>query len=279
MRLVGISHNEEQRLGLALTLAIAFHLLVLLGVSFTVFPEKTQQVALSLQITLQEEVGGAPDLSTGTEPNQFSAIEPQPLQSSPQPLVKPPLPTPKPVVAPPAPQPPPEPKVTTAKPVVKPQPAQPTPPPPPKASQTLTGTDLRNLGLQMARLKSSPQRNTNNAREKHLNPRSMTTLEKFYEESWVRKVEQVGNLNFPEEARRRNLTAGPILEVAILADGSIDSIRILRSSGHAALDEAAKQIVSLAAPYASFPAELRRRYDILYIKRQWKFEQGKLSGR
>ncbi|NJN46021.1 MAG: hypothetical protein HC808_05535 [Candidatus Competibacteraceae bacterium] len=45
------------------------------------------------------------------------------------------------------------------------------------------------------------------------------------------------------------------------------------------MDEAAKQIVSLAAPYAPFPAELRRQYDILHIVRQWKFEHGKLSGR
>ncbi|MEE4376679.1 MAG: energy transducer TonB [Candidatus Competibacteraceae bacterium] len=277
MTLVVILRNEEQRLGLALTLAIAFHLLILLGVSFTILPEKTQQAALSLQITLQEEVGGEPDLSTGTEPNQPTAVEPQPPQPSPQPPAEQPSATPAATVTP-TPPPPSEPKVATATPT-KPQPTQPAPPRQPQAPRTLTGTDLRKLGLQMARLKSPPQQNTSNSREKHLNPRSMTTLEKFYEESWVRKVEQVGNLNFPEEARRRNLTAGPILEVAVLADGSVDSIRILRSSGHVSLDEAAKQIVSLAAPYPAFPPELRRQYDILYIKRQWKFEQGKLSGR
>ncbi|NJN46020.1 MAG: hypothetical protein HC808_05530 [Candidatus Competibacteraceae bacterium] len=223
MTLVGILRNEEQRLGLALTLAIAFHLLVLLGVSFTILPEKSRPSALSLQITLQEEVGGEPDFSTGAEPNQPTTVEPQPLQPVPQPTVEPPASIPVPAAAPPTPQPPPEPKVTKTQPT-QPQPTRLKPPQEHKAPQALSGKELRNLGLQMARVNSAPRQNTSNAREKHLNPRSMTTLEKFYQESWVRKVEQVGNLNFPEEARRRNLTAGPVLKVSIRADGSVNGL-------------------------------------------------------
>jgi protein TonB len=274
--LVGISRSEEQRLGLAFTLAIAFHLLLLLGISFTILPEKTHQVALSLHITLQEQAGGEPDLSSSIEPNKPTIVEPPPPLPV-QPLAKPPASVPEPAAPPPLPTPD-HPKRKAPQPV-KPQLTEAMPPPQSEAPKPLNGNELRNLGLQMARLTSPPQRNASNAREKHLNPRSMTTVEKFYEESWVRKVEQVGNLNFPEEARRRNLTAGPVLTVSIRADGSVKDIRIVRSSGYPALDEAAKQIVSLAAPYAPFPAELRQHYDILHIVRQWKFEQGKLSGR
>jgi protein TonB len=131
----------------------------------------------------------------------------------------------------------------------------------------------------MARQTPSPDPETLSSREKRLNSPSMTTLEKFYEESWVRKVEQVGNLNFPEEARRRNLTKGPVLAVAIRADGTIKNIRILSSSGHPPIDQAATQIVRLASPYSPFPPELRRQYDVLTIVRRWEFKHGRLSGR
>jgi protein TonB len=132
-----------------------------------------------------------------------------------------------------------------------------------------------NRGLEMARLdpSSPPEGNT---REKRIDRESMTTLEKFYLQAWERKVEQIGTLNFPEEARRLNLTNGPILDVAVRADGSVHSIRLMRSSGHPALDQAARRIVELAAPFAPFPKELRHQYDILHIVRKWRFEHGKL---
>ena len=102
----------------------------------------------------------------------------------------------------------------------------------------------------------------------------MTTAEKFYIQAWVRKVEQVGTLNFPEEARRRNITGKLMLDVALRADGPVHGIKLLRSSNHKILDKAAVEIVKLAAPYAPFPAELKRDYDILHIRRTWQFLQG-----
>jgi protein TonB len=133
-----------------------------------------------------------------------------------------------------------------------------------------------NRGIQMARLGSLAEPEASAARVKHLNQDSMTTMEKFYMQAWERKVEQVGTLNFPEEARRLGVTNGPVVDVAILADGSIHSITLVRSSGYPELDAAARRIVELAAPYASFPKELRRQYDLLHIVRKWKFEHGRL---
>ena len=92
--------------------------------------------------------------------------------------------------------------------------------------------------------------------------------------AWVAKVERIGALNFPEEARRRNLTGSLRLSVVIRADGTILETTVVRSSGQSALDEGARRIVELGAPYAPFPDELRRRYDTLVIVRDWQFRQG-----
>jgi TonB family protein len=99
-------------------------------------------------------------------------------------------------------------------------------------------------------------------------------LEGFYIAAWVRKVEQIGEMNFPEIARRLNLNTGPVLDVAIRADGSLREVRVVRSSGYAELDQAAQRIVKLGAPYAPFPPSLRQKYDVLQIARPWRFDPG-----
>ncbi len=96
----------------------------------------------------------------------------------------------------------------------------------------------------------------------------------FYAADWARKVTRVGEMNFPDAARRLNLSAGPLLDVAIRADGSLREVRILRSSGNSELDRAARRIVELAAPYPPFPAELRRQLDLLRIESPWRFDPG-----
>jgi protein TonB len=96
-------------------------------------------------------------------------------------------------------------------------------------------------------------------------------LASAYERAWQDKVERVGNLNYPEEARRKSLTGGLLMSVAVNADGTIQSIKIRQSSGHAELDQAAERIVRLAAPFAVFPSELKKDYDVLLITRTWRF--------
>lgn len=107
----------------------------------------------------------------------------------------------------------------------------------------------------------------------------LSTLEGVYLESWRRQVERVGTRNFPREVRRLGLSSGPTLAVTIRADGSLQSITLLTSSGNSALDSAARRIVQQAAPFAPFPPELRRFTSVLSIVRKWQFEQGKVSSR
>ncbi|MFQ5659483.1 MAG: energy transducer TonB [Gammaproteobacteria bacterium] len=92
-----------------------------------------------------------------------------------------------------------------------------------------------------------------------------------YMEAWRAKVERVGNLNYPEEARKRKISGSLILEVALNPDGSVNQITIRRSSGHKVLDDAAIRIVRLASPYAPFPENIHRDTDILHITRTWQF--------
>lgn len=98
-----------------------------------------------------------------------------------------------------------------------------------------------------------------------------------YMESWRRTVERIGNINYPEEARRQGLTGSLILDVSIRPDGSIQAIRVARSSGKKVLDDAAVRIVELAGPFAPLPADIRKDTDILHIIRTWQFESDSLA--
>ncbi|HSO80462.1 MAG TPA: TonB family protein, partial [Chromatiaceae bacterium] len=74
-----------------------------------------------------------------------------------------------------------------------------------------------------------------------------------------------------EEAKRRQLYGNLILRVALRADGTLEEVRVLRSSGSEVLDQAAVRIVNLAAPYAPFPPDIRKETDVLDITRTWQF--------
>ncbi|MDR1528838.1 MAG: TonB family protein [Burkholderiales bacterium] len=92
-----------------------------------------------------------------------------------------------------------------------------------------------------------------------------------YIEDWRLKVERIGNLNYPEIARREKIYGSLIMTVSIKSDGSVYDVEIARSSGHRILDAAAVRIVDMAAPYAEFPADIRRDVDVICITRAWSF--------
>lgn len=92
-----------------------------------------------------------------------------------------------------------------------------------------------------------------------------------YMEAWRSKVERVGNLNYPDEARRRKLSGSLVLDVALNPDGSLNNITVRQPSGHKVLDDAAIRIVKLSAPFAPFPDAIHGETDILHIIRTWQF--------
>ena len=92
-----------------------------------------------------------------------------------------------------------------------------------------------------------------------------------YMEAWRAKVERIGNLNYPDEARQRRLSGSLILDVALNPDGSVNDVVVRRSSGQKILDDAAIRIVHLSAPFAPFPDDIKKDTDILHITRTWQF--------
>ena len=154
---------------------------------------------------------------------------------------------------------------------------QPTPPSPvpPNLDAQLDAADLITSSYQIAALSAEIKRKLD---ERAKRPRrqfiSASTREyKYaaYMEAWRQKVERVGNLNYPREARRRSLTGSLILDVALHPDGSLEKITVRRSSGNRILDDAAIYIVTLAAPFAPFPEDIRKEVDVLHITRTWQF--------
>jgi protein TonB len=95
-----------------------------------------------------------------------------------------------------------------------------------------------------------------------------------YMEAWRAKVERVGNLNYPEAARKRNLSGSLILEVQINPDGSVKEMVVRRSSGQKLLDDSALRIVELAAPFAPFPDAIAKDVDVLHVTRTWVYSLG-----
>ena len=99
----------------------------------------------------------------------------------------------------------------------------------------------------------------------------------YYLNSWRRKVERIGQLNYPQQARAEGIVGNLRLLVAIAPDGALDEVRVLETSGHKLLDDAALRIVRLAAPYAPFPPAMKATTDILEIERTWRFLDSRLS--
>ena len=96
----------------------------------------------------------------------------------------------------------------------------------------------------------------------------------LYLDGWRRRIETIGNLNYPDAARRQKLYGSLRLLVSILPNGSILKTEVLESSGQVILDQAALDIVGLASPYEPFPESLRAQADIVEIIRTWRFHEG-----
>ena len=154
------------------------------------------------------------------------------------------------------------------------------PPPSPPAESVAeptpsAGHDLITQSLQLARLQAQIEKDYQayQQRPKRRFVGARTEEYRFaqYVEDWRLKVERVGNLNYPEEARRKKIYGSLLLTVHIRSDGSVERIDLDRSSGSPILDEAAVRIVKLAAPFAPFPENVRKDTDILAITRTWTF--------
>lgn len=142
---------------------------------------------------------------------------------------------------------------------------------PPTPSATALMTNSLKIASLSAQIRQKLQAKAERPRRKFISASTKEYKYASYMEAWRSKVERVGNLNYPEDARKNKLSGNLILDVALNSDGSINQITVRRSSGHQVLDDASIRIVELAAPYSPFPDHIREETDILHITRTWQF--------
>lgn len=278
--------DDGGRLGLTLFLALILHALVILGVGFEMFSgERPEQVTLDVtwvDVPAPEpedarHIAAQAQAASGEAEESAVARSPEPSmdQTTPSELLEAP---PAAVDASPSAEPEP---VVTPEPAHEPAPRDPVAagidaiPEPPSAATLLA------RGREAAR--SMPHETEQALRSRASRTLYLDTLsaraapEAAYLESWIRKVERVGNLNYPDEARRRGLSGSLVLSVRLDAEGRVQDIAIAQSSGEPVLDQAASRIVELAAPFAPFTDTMREQYDHLVITRTWAFRRDRVE--
>ncbi len=275
--------RESQRLGATLALSALVHGLLILGVGFAVSDQaalvptldvifsQTQTALTPKQADFlaqaNQQGGGDHDTAqrprdnqTGIVPQPQAGLSPVPQQR--QDAARPPPPQARVVSTRNSPD-------TVADAQSQPLPDEPRPDAP------LTAREQRDA--EMARLAAEVHlRSAQYAKRPNRKFVSASTREYAYANylrAWVDRAERVGNLNYPDEARQRRLGGQVVITVGVRRDGSVESARILRSSGTPLLDEAALRVVRLAQPYPPLP-ESKDDVDILQVTRTWMFLPG-----
>ena len=279
--------QSNDPIGLALVAALAVHAFLILSISFDIHREQPPPPERTLDITLvQPKTKPKPTENPDflAQQSQEGGGEKTVKERQTSPLGNPyASPVPKPAVelersGSPEPQPSPEPEIIAAREAPRIEQAPPPKPkvkakPKAKISQLLASTQLEidRLTAELDRRSLSASRQD---RRKAINASTQEYQYAAYLEAWRSKVERIGNLNYPDEAKRNKLYGNLLMHVAVRADGSVERIRVVRSSGHKLLDDAAVRIVRMAAPFAPFPPGIRKNVDVLDITRTWQFLDG-----
>ncbi|UVE18123.1 energy transducer TonB [Pseudomonas sp. LS44] len=276
--------RPADRLGFTLFIAAVLHLALILGVGFTVV--EPSDISKTLEITLstfkskeapkkadylaQDNQQGSGTLEHKAKPKTTELAVFQDTQvkrvtppSAPPPSAK--QAAPKAAVATRKPQP--------QKTPVKSEKAKPEP-----QARTAPTFDSAQLSAEIssleAELAQEQQAYAKRPKIHRLNAAStMRDKGAWYKDEWRKKVERIGNLNYPDEARRQRIYGNLRLLVSINSDGSLHELQVLESSGQPVLDQGAMRIVRLAAPFAPFSGDLAD-IDRLEIIRTWRFERG-----
>lgn len=277
--------RPADRLGFTLLIATVLHVALILGLGFTL--SEPNQLSKTLEITLstfkseekpkeadfiaQDNQQGSGTLEhkaapRTTEQADFQDTEVRKVTPATTPPPSSRSEAPKAAVATRAPQPDKAPvKPQQNKPEPKPQPA-------PVFDSSQLSSEIASLEAQLAQ---DIQQYAKRPRVSRQNTAStMRDISAWYRDEWRKKVERIGNLNYPEEARRKRIHGSLRMLVVVDRNGTVQELQVLESSGYDVLDEAAMRIVRLSAPFAPFTGELAQQYDQVEIIRTWRFERG-----
>lgn len=133
-----------------------------------------------------------------------------------------------------------------------------------KPDPTRTGQDEIDTTRQIARMTAEITQTIEdqNRRPKrtHISPSTRQVGYALYYKALQKRVEETGTLNFPQQNGRK-LYGELVVSIPVYQDGSLyqkeGGPRVERSSGNPALDKAALEIVRRAAPFGSFPQNMR----------------------
>lgn len=275
-----------ERLGATLTLSTILFGVLILGVGFA--SEAAAPILPTLDVILtetrSEQAPEDPDFLAQAQ-NQGGGESERPERPREEQLAPVPKPevglTPEPMVAQaPPPEPEPVPRVLST---IGPSPQTLAVPEDQRETEPLplpAGRELVEQSLEMARLAAEIERRqellAKRPRRKFISASTREYEYAAYLRAWVGKVERVGNLNYPDEARRRALSGRLVMTVAVRRDGSVESILVNRSSGLGVLDRAAQEIVRLAEPFPPLP-QTSENVDVLHITRTWQFSSGSVT--
>jgi periplasmic protein TonB len=147
-----------------------------------------------------------------------------------------------------------------------------------EAKPDTAAQDLVEKSLEIERLEAQIRRSMQAYQErpkrKYIGARAEEYRFAVYVDNWRQKIERVGNLNYPGEAKARRIYGSLQVTVGIKSNGDVESVEVSKSSGFRILDQAAIRIVRLAAPFDPFPDNVRVDTDILHITRTWSFTRG-----
>ena len=282
------SISSSDRLGMTLFFALAFHAIIILGVSFNLADDDDMPPLTTMEITLvQSHSDEAPkDADYLAQANQKGGGNVRKKTRDQSPFSNPAptqddgfAPASKEAIAPPRNQPQKlQQEVMTAHRATRKTPSKLQKDPLPDLSQPITAAQLlersrqkiARMSAEIKRMKKTFQVTPRRTYVRGANAREYRFAS--YLDAWRAKVERFGNLNYPEEALRHNINGSLLLDVAINPDGSLNHMKIIQSSGHRVLDEAAKRIVRLAAPFPPLSKEILVDTDVLHIPRVWYFK-------
>ncbi|MFK7955903.1 MAG: energy transducer TonB [Lysobacterales bacterium] len=277
--------STQDRLSVTLVFALLSHAVIILGVTFSYAEPQLPENLPSLDVILVQRKSETPPeeadyLAQASQQGGGTEIE----RVRPQSPITGQVPKPEPGLAP-APLAPANPTPQQEQPsevlttrlsetlVAKTEEAKPVP-----DKATPTAQELLQRSMEIARLEAEIGRElqayAKRPRRKFISANTREFEFASYMQAWVAKVERIGNLNYPAEARQRKLEGSLVLTVAVSRDGSIEAIDVIQPSGFPLLDEAAIRIVRMGAPYAPLPEKIRDKVDILHITRTWQFLPG-----
>jgi protein TonB len=271
--------TATDRIALTLFLAIAFHAIVILGITFGTQDDlPPEDIMRTLDITVSskrtpppEEADYLAESSQDGGGNVAEKVEPTMASQEQAPAIQEQQPAPAPT------------QVVTAERAAVEVRQEDTQAPEPEKPE-ITAAELIERSMEMVnlseKLNETMQAYAQRPKQIYVSARTQEFKYANYMREWVKKVERVGNLNYPDAARREGISGKLMMDVALNPDGTVRNISILRSSGHKVIDEAAIRIVNLAAPYPPFPLEIGKDADILHITRTWEFStSNRLSSR